>query len=69
MCFAKSNDWFLCKYIKCNTGLKWVKLFRTNALFISFPTGNYMFKVNNIDTRARREICSKSTIMTPELHP
>ena len=28
--------------------------------------GNYMFKVNNNSTRARREICSKLTIKTPE---
>ena len=25
----------------------------------SNPAGNYMFKVNNINTRLRREICSK----------
>ena len=28
--------------------------------------GIYMFKVNNINTRTRCEICSKSTIKTPE---
>ena len=28
--------------------------------------GNYMFKVNNRNTRARCEICSKLTIKTPE---
>ena len=32
----------------------------------SHPTGNYMFKVNNRNTRLRCEICSKLTIMTPE---
>ena len=30
------------------------------------PADNYMFKVNNINTRSRREICSKLTIKTPE---
>ena len=30
------------------------------------PAGNYMFKVNNSNTRARCEICSKLTIKTPE---
>ena len=30
------------------------------------PTGNYMFKVNNRNTRTRCEICSKLTIKTPE---
>ena len=31
-----------------------------------FPAGNYMFKVNNRDTRTRFEICSKLTMKTPE---
>ena len=30
------------------------------------PTGNYMFKVNNRNTRTRCEICSKLTIKIPE---
>ena len=30
------------------------------------PAGNCMFKVNNRNTRARCEICSKLTIKTPE---
>ena len=30
------------------------------------PVGNYMFKVNNRNTRTRCEICSKLTIKTPE---
>ena len=30
------------------------------------PAGNYMFKVNNRNTRAKYEICSKLTIKTPE---
>ena len=32
----------------------------------TFPAGNYMFKVNNRNTRARCEICLKLTIKTPE---
>ena len=31
-----------------------------------FPADNYMFKVNNRNTRRRREICSKLTIKTTE---
>ena len=34
---------------------------------ITHPAGNYMFKVNNKNTRTRCEICSKLTIKTPEL--
>ena len=32
----------------------------------AYPAGNYMFKVNNRNTRARCEICSKLIIKTPE---
>ena len=31
-----------------------------------YPAGNYMFKVNNRNTRTRCEICSKLTIKTPK---
>ena len=31
-----------------------------------FPAGNYMFKVNNRNTRTRCEICSQLTVKTPE---
>ena len=31
-----------------------------------YPAGNYMFKVNNGNTRTRSEICSKLTIKIPE---
>ena len=34
----------------------------------SFPTGIYVFKVDNRSTIARCEICSKLTIKTPEQH-
>ena len=30
------------------------------------PAGNYMFKVNNRNTRTRSEVCSKLTIKIPE---
>ena len=33
---------------------------------IGYPADNCMFKVNNRNTRARCEICSKLTIKTPE---
>ena len=33
-----------------------------------YSTGNYMFKVNNRNTRTRCEICSKATIKTAERH-
>ena len=35
-------------------------------LFKHYPAGNYMFKVNNRNTRTRCEICSKLTTETPE---
>ena len=33
---------------------------------LTYPVGNYMFKVKNRNTRTRYEICSKLTIKTPE---
>ena len=33
---------------------------------ISYPVNNYMLKVNNRNTRTRREICSKLTMKTAE---
>ena len=38
----------------------------TAGTLVLFPAGNYMFKVNNRNTRARCEICSKLTINIPE---
>ena len=32
----------------------------------AIPAGNYIFKVNNISTRTRCEICPKLTIKIPE---
>ena len=31
-----------------------------------YSAGNYLFKVNNKNTRTRCEICSKLTVKTPE---
>ena len=36
------------------------------TLLIDVPAGNYMFKVNNRNTRKRCEICLELTITTPE---
>ena len=33
---------------------------------MNIPAGNYLLKVNSINTRTRCEICSKLTIKTPE---
>ena len=33
-----------------------------------FPAGNYMFKVNNRNSKTGCEICSRLTIKTPERH-
>ena len=39
--------------------------FSGSQMFLN-PAGIYLLKVNNKNTRARCEICSKSTIKTPE---
>ena len=39
---------------------------QTNQYLNLLPAGNYMFKVNNRNTRTRCEICSKLTIKTAE---
>ena len=36
--------------------------------FLVYPAGNYMFNINNRNTRTRCEICSKLTIKIPERH-
>ena len=35
--------------------------------YFNHPAGNYMFKVNNINTKTRCEICSKLTIKIPDI--
>ena len=42
------------------------KKYSLNSLRSRSPAGNYMFKVNNRNTRTRCKICSKLTIKTPE---
>ena len=39
---------------------------KAGALLVYNPAGNYMFRVNNRNTRATCEICSKLTIKIPE---
>ena len=54
----KLNSSLICKRIKPSTNRinhnHWI------------PPGNYMFKVNNKNTKTRCEICSKLTIKIPE---
>ena len=38
----------------------------TSSTLSTFPADNYLFKVNNRNTRTRCEICSKLTIKTAE---
>ena len=46
-----------------------VKRLKVNTSFHSYnPAGNYMFKVNNRNTRIRCKLCSKLKIKTPERH-
>ena len=42
------------------------KVLKTLMIFPHYPAGNYMFKVNNGNTRSRSAICSKLTMKTPE---
>ena len=49
------------RYAKSET-IHFVRLFCHS----NYPAGNYMFKVNNRNTRTRCEICSKLTIKIPE---
>ena len=36
------------------------------AITVAYPTGVYLFKVNNENTRTMNQICSKLTIKRPE---
>ena len=38
----------------------------SSVFTVKFPAGNYMFKVNNRNTRTKCEICSKLTIKAPK---
>ena len=46
--------------------LKKCEDFCINKLDTLLPAGNYMFKINNRNTRKRYETCSKLTIKTPK---
>ena len=50
--------------------LDFFKIFKDTYSLDHLPTNIYLFKVNNINTRKRCEICSKLTIKTElrELH-
>ena len=50
---------------KANSKRKVLQRKRFERIYI-YPAGNYMFKVNNRNTRTRCETCSKLTIKTPE---
>ena len=54
-----------CNYIHHNSFDK-IKIVVITAKSRKSPTGNYMFKINNRNTTARCEICSKLTAKTPE---
>ena len=49
-----------------NTRVAFMVHYNIRVLTNSIPADNYMFKVNNRNTRTRCEICSKLTIKTPE---
>ena len=48
--------------------MKWVNTEKGPAIYVktTISVDNYMFKVNNRNTRTRCGICSKLTIKTPE---
>ena len=67
---TRSKMQFLCTHLthgmkyQCPVSCYFYKVtFQTEA----HPTGIYLFKVSNRNTRTRFEICSKLTIKTPEL--
>ena len=55
-----------------NVALSWLLSFSKlsenieNYFFLTYPAGIYLLKVNNRNTRARCQICSKLKIMIPE---
>ena len=54
---------------KKNTYRRYSKIFKELDVIVKCsnnPVGNYMFKVNNRNTRTRCKICSKLTLKTPE---
>ena len=61
-CLAFSSDLTCPINFYCKSG----KHYCCNEKLKTYSAGNYMFKVNNRNTRTRCEICSKLTIKTPE---
>ena len=71
--FSKQTLSFMCSYLKnrrqrayINNKFNSLKEVIAGVSQGSIPAGNYMFKVNNRNTRTRCEICSKLTIKTSE---
>ena len=65
--FCTSSKFLSSEHLECSGFCccnYWVSL--VISRFCLIPAGNYMFKVNNRNTRTRCEICSKLTIKTPE---
>ena len=62
-CFTRSNFGFIGLYV-INFLSKTTLSERLQFNQGPHPAGNYMLKVNNRNTRARREICSELTIKT-----
>ena len=64
------HEWFVYNFMKANPDkFQFVILGNTDSHALQtndIPAGNYIFKVNNRNTRTRCEICSKLTIKTPE---
>ena len=58
-------SWFTYEQIQNCKIWNYFPLQVTNPRCIT-SVGNYIFKVNNINTKTKSEICSKSTIKTPE---
>ena len=67
MC-KKSQDQYIIKFKHFDLSYHVAESFTLNDLIqvCDNLAGNYMFKVNNRNTGSRCEICSKSTIKTPE---
>ena len=65
ICFCKEDKW-QCHKAKCfkECFVKTSSKAMVDGCFhiIPYPTGNYMFKVNNGSTKTKCEICSKLTI-------
>ena len=52
--------------IYCLSILHTVNITYCFSIYYYYPAGNYIFRVNNRNTRTRCETCSKLTIKTPE---